>query len=126
MVRGISMDFGQKYYLRTQGFFSLVLLFCLAEFVVVLLIITNIYVPAVFTLVVVGEQALLHWLLVVLYMLKGAMLNSYFDKFRNLLDDTQSLFVDILKTSKTYFQENKPPSNAIHRRSIQLIVDLGY
>jgi hypothetical protein len=126
MIRGISMDYGQKYYLRTQGFYSLVLLFCIAEFILVLLFILDIYTPEPFTIVVVGEQAIMHYLLIALYMIKGAILNSYFPLFQNLLDDTKSMLVDMLKISKGYFATKTLPVSGLHTRTLKHILDLGH
>jgi hypothetical protein len=55
------------------------MLVCLAEYIAVLLVILKLYTPSTFTIVVVGQQALVHYSLLGLFMLKGALINDYFD-----------------------------------------------
>jgi hypothetical protein len=55
MLRGISIEYGHKFYLRTQGFYSILILVCFGIYIYFIALILKLIDPKIITLVYVIE-----------------------------------------------------------------------
>ena len=72
-------------------------------------------------LILLGELAIIFILNTTLYLVLGAQLNSYFDKYDSQLEDIKTSYLDTSTAKYTYFASSSDLHNSMNKRYISHI-----
>lgn len=84
-------------------------------------VIMNLIVLQYFELILLTEMAIVITGFTMAYLYHGAAVNEYFDQFETILEDTKSIYQDILRLRSEYFENNIDPVNTVHKIFVNML-----
>jgi cbb3-type cytochrome oxidase subunit 1 len=103
MLRQVCLTYGSQFHARTRVYFSLAIVVQIVAIVFLLLFLFNIVHVQLISALFVAVWTIVFFLLLAAMLLVSAEINSYFEEYRNLLEELNSLFQDVQRMSKHYF-----------------------